>query len=101
MSRAERTNDIELTMKIVLRPKYAASAHPAVNPMAKLKDHVVEESVFAITTSDSGTTFGITELRPGSKNDHRRVSDKSRRYSNHTNCGPLTKIMQKTMAARA
>ena len=79
MSKAETTNDNELTTKTVFRPKAAATTRqvPIRAPDPTLQ--VTEDSALAtIDSSGPEVMFGITALRPGSNKAQKRVSRKSR-----------------------
>src|SRR6476646_4567934 len=81
INNAETTNDSELTMKTVSRPK-AASRPPIPEPSASPTLQVTEDNAFAtIVSSDPDVIVGITALRPGSNNAQKRVSRKSKTYS--------------------
>ena len=98
---AESTNESELMIKTVSRPKAAATNPPSAAPMAKLNDQVVEESAFATTTSLSAAMFGTTADRAGSNSAHITVSQNSSAYSNQMPSRERTSNIASTMPARA
>ena len=88
-------------MKTASRPNSAATTPPSVAPMARLNDHVVEESVFAAISVSGVVMLGITALRAGSKNAAIMVSSSSSGQTSQTSAGVRTNSMPSTMAARA
>src|SRR5487761_2002254 len=74
ISSAETTNEKELTLNTVCRPKLTSTMPPSAAPSAKLMDHVAEDRALAAGISSPLAIFGITALRAGSNIAQQTVS---------------------------
>src|ERR1019366_6542649 len=97
---ADSTKESELMTNTVSRPKIAATNPPSADPIAKLKDHVVEDNPLATTTSGPAVIFGTTAERAGSNSAHISVSQNSSRYNSQTVSRDRTNTIASTIPAR-
>ena len=101
ISSAEATNESESTTNTVSRPSVTSTSPPKPAPRAKFMDHVAEDSAFATGISSPSVMFGITARLPGSNSAQQTVSRNKRIYSSGSMPRVRTRIIDKTMPARA